>query len=245
MNFEGKTLLDKISIIVRGIGLIVLYMFAGALISAILPHIPLFKYAIGRNILLILSEVLIVAILIIVFYERFFKDLKDFKKNYKKYLKQVIPYWIVGLIIMAFANIIINTIINENGLAANEAANRSVLTSLPLYSILSMCIFAPISEELLFRASFKNAFSNIIWFCLFSGIFFAGMHVATGIESWSIASILKNWKELLYFIPYGSMGIAFSYAFYKTDNIFSSISLHMLQNTMSVILILSAYILGA
>ena len=38
--------------------------------------------------------------------------------------------------------------------------------------------------------------------------------------------------------------VAFGYAFYKTNNIFSSISLHMLHNTISVAFILLATLLG-
>ena len=119
-----------------------------------------------------------------------------------------------GFVLMFLSNILINTIISD-GIAVNESANRNTLATLPIYSVLAMCIMAPICEELLFRASFKEAFKHAITFSLFTGILFAGMHVATGIESWSISYLAKNWHELLYFIPYGSVGVAFGYAFYK------------------------------
>ena len=242
MNFEGKTFLDKFMIILRGIGIIILYMVASPLLSILFSKSFLNKGYVGKNIALILVETIIMFTLILIFHKRFFNDFKDFKKNYKKYLKTVIPYWVVSFIIMWFSNIIINMIISDGALAANESANRELLGQFPIYAIIAMTILAPISEELLFRASFKNAFSNIVFYSLFTGLLFAGMHVATGIESWSITSLLKNWQELLYFIPYGSMGIAFSYAFYKTDNIFSSISLHVMHNSLTLLFLLIALI---
>lgn len=244
MGFQAKNILDKVMIILRGIGLIFLYMVISPLFIALLSSTPLNKGFIGKNLVYILAEALVLLILIIIFNKRITKDWKDFKKNYKKYLKQGLICWFIGFIIMFMSNIIINMIIVDGGMAANESANREVLNQFPIYSILAMCIMAPVCEELLFRASFKNGFSKAITFCLFTGILFAGMHVATGIESWSISYLIKNWQQLLYFIPYSSVGIAFGYVFYKTDNIFSSISMHMFHNSLSVAFILLAMLSG-
>ena len=243
MGVKCNNMLDKIMVILRGFGLIMLYMFLAPILMILFKSLPFSDTFIGKNITYILAELVTMLILIAIFHQRFFKDWKDFKVNYKKYLKQVIFYWIIGFVLMFLSNILINTIISD-GIAVNESANRNTLATLPIYSVLAMCIMAPICEELLFRASFKEAFKHAITFSLFTGILFAGMHVATGIESWSISYLAKNWHELLYFIPYGSIGVAFGYAFYKTNNIFSSISLHMLHNTISVAFILLATLLG-
>ena len=89
MNFEGKTFLDKLMIILRGIGIIILYMVASPLLSVLFSKTFLNKSYIGKNIALILVEAIIMSILILVFHKRFFNDFKDFKKNYKKYLRIV------------------------------------------------------------------------------------------------------------------------------------------------------------
>lgn len=244
MGFKCKNFWDKLMVILRGFGLILLYMVFSPLILLLFSCLPIKNTFIGDNLIYIFSELIVLIILIIIFHQRFFKDWQDFKLNYKKYLKQIIRYWIFGFIIMFMANIIINMIISDGAMAANETANRKTLTNLPIYSVLAMCIMAPICEELLFRASFKNAFSKAITFCLFTGFVFSFMHVATGIETWSLSYLTNHWKELLYFIPYGSVGVAFGYAFYKTDNIFSSISLHIMHNTLTVLLIFLAMLLG-
>ena len=245
MNFEGKIFLNKILVILKGLGLIFLYIILSPLILQVFLKTPLKKSFIGLNLAYLMAELIVLAILLLIFNKRIIKDFKAFKKNYKKYLKTVIPYWIIGFIIMFFSNIIINFLISNGGLAANETANRDILGKLPIYSVFAMCFLAPICEELVFRASFKKAFKNIITFSLFTGLLFAGMHVATGISSWNPSSLIANWKDLLYFIPYGSVGIAFSYAFYKTDNIFSSISLHVIHNSLTVAFLLLAFATGA
>ncbi len=244
MELENKNL-NKIMVILRGLGLIFLYVVLSPLILKIFLSTPLKNSFIGLNLLYLMAELVVLAILLVIFKKRVSRDFKDFKKNYKKYLKTVIPYWIIGFVIMLFSNIIINIVISNGSLAANEAANRNILTKLPIYSVFAMCLFAPICEELIFRASFKNAFKNIIWYSLFTGLLFAGMHVATGITSWNPANLIANWKALLYFIPYGSVGIAFSYAFFKTDNIFSSISLHVIHNSLTVFFLIIAFLTGA
>lgn len=247
MEFEGKILLNKIFIILKGFGLIFLYLISsGLIINLMFPNFDESYYNKPFFIIcLIFTEILVTGALLLLFHKRVSRDFKDFKKNYKKYLKTVIPYWIIGFVIMLFSNVIINIVISNGSLAANEAANRNILTKLPIYSIFTMCLFAPICEELVFRASFKNAFKNIICYSLFTGLLFAGMHVATGINSWSLSNLLANWKDLLYFIPYGSVGIAFSYAFFKTDNIFSSISLHIIHNSLTIFFIIVAFFTGA
>lgn len=245
MDFKCDTFLDKLVVIFRGIGLIFLYMVGTVLLAAIAHLTPLVKSNTGKSIAYILIDVIVLTILCVLFAKRLKVDFKDFKKNWRKYLRIVIPYYILGVIVMMVSNIVINTIINNGGLAANESANREILSGYPIASVISMCIMGPICEELLFRASFKNAFKNIVTYCLFTGILFAGVHVANGINSWNILTIISKWRELLYFIPYSAVGVAFSYAFYKTDNIFSSISLHILHNSLTVALLLLATLGGA
>lgn len=245
MNTEKINILEKALVLTKAACLIILYMAITPLITNIFLLTPLKNSKAGQNIALIVGDALIVLALILIFHKRILTDFKKFKKDYKKYLKLAFHYWFLGFIIMCVSNIIINIFITSGGLAANESANRTILQGFPLYSLVAMCFLAPISEELLFRAAFKDAFKNIIIYSLFTGLLFAGMHVATGIESWNISYLIKNYQELLYFIPYGSLGICFGYAFFKTDNIFTSISMHIFHNSLSVAMILLSFLGGA
>ena len=41
--------------------------------------------------------------------------------------------------------------------------------------------------------------------------------------------------DVLFIIPYSSLGLAFAYTYYKTDNIFSTISMHLIHNTRNLL----------
>ena len=131
---------------------------------------------------------------------------------------------------MIISNLIIVVFIN-NKIASNEESVRSLIDILPLYMIFSVSIFAPLTEELIFRKGIREIFNNKYLYIIISGIFFASMHVTS--EDLGI-------NTLLYLIPYSSLGITFAYTYYKTNNIFSTIMLHSFHNTMAIII----YIIG-
>ena len=97
---------------------------------------------------------------------------------------------------------------------------------------ISTVLFAPINEELTFRKSIRDAINNKWAYVLLSGIIFGGLHVI---------SYVSSPLDLVYLIPYCSLGISFALLYYKTNNIFSSISMHMMHNLLSIIV----YLLGA
>ena len=80
-------------------------------------------------------------------------------------------------------------------------------------------------------SGFLMAFSNNKFtkylFILISGILFGSMHV--------IGSVTSVY-DYLYIIPYSALGISFAALLYKTDNIFSTITIHSIHNTASIIL---------
>ena len=161
----------------------------------------------------------------------YYKDIKDnlykyFNYNFKTNLKTSISYWLVGLLIMYFSNSIIAIVMNGE-IAENETAVRSLIDDLPLYMAFSVMIYAPVVEELVFRKSIRNFINNKWVYVLVSGIIFGGLHALT-----SITDVIS----LLYLIPYCSLGIIFGLLYYKTDNIFSTIIVHSIHNTLAFIL---------
>ena len=167
------------------------------------------------------------AILLIILYRKTLKtDFKDFIKNFGNYSDIALKYWILGFIAMVVSNKIIISLFPIE-LAANEQGVREIIQSVPFIAFFSICIFAPISEELIFRKAFKDCFKEKWTFILISGFVFGFLHV--------IGSF-KSLYDLFYIIPYSSLGIAFAYIYYKTNNIFSSIFVHCMHNTILVIL---------
>ena len=167
------------------------------------------------------------ALLLIFMYRKVLKkDLKDFFKNFGNYSDIAIKYWILGFIAMVVSNKIIISLFPIE-IAVNEQGVREIIKSIPFISFFSICIFAPISEELIFRKAFKDCFKGKWLFILMSGFVFGLLHVIGSFNSL---------YDLLYIIPYSSLGISFAYIYYKTDNIFSSIFVHCMHNTILVIL---------
>jgi len=173
----------------------------------------------------IFVTLLILFIFIIIFRDKIIPDFYNFKKNGKKYIKENFKYWIIGLIIMIFTNLIIGLIFNN--MATNEELNRQTLFNSPISSIISMIITAPIIEELITRKTFKEVFSNQYVYIIVSGLIFGSLHLLSA----------TTITEILYVIPYSALGCAFAKIYYNTDNLWTNIFFHSLHNLIAIIII--------
>ena len=210
---------------------IVLLIFYCSGLFALIP-ILLFNIDINTcsdttyNILRLIPNVAL-AIVMIIIYRTYLKEkVKDFFKKFGDYTDIALKYWALGFVGMIVSNYIIISI-SPVKMASNEQGIREIISVIPFTSFISICIFAPIAEELIFRKAFKDCFKNKWLFIFISGITFGALHVIGSISSL---------YDLLYIIPYSSLGIAFAIIYYKTDNICSSIFAHMLHNTLLVLI---------
>ena len=222
----------KIKNILKTLGLILLL-----LVFSIIPIIFLSSLGINYNnfsyaskvIYSFICDILLILIFIFIYKKDIFKDFKNyFNKNIYTNLKTSIKYWIIGLIIMITSNLIIS-IITNGAIASNEEAVRSLIDKAPLYMIFELVIYAPLTEEIIFRKSMKDIFKNKYIYIISSGLIFGLMHIISSINSPI---------ELLYIIPYSSLGIVFATLYHKTNNIFSTITIHSIHNGLTLILYL-------
>lgn len=151
------------------------------------------------------------------------KEIKDFKLNYKKYFKILISIWFIGFILMIISNYFIT---KTSSLPSNELSVRTYMNTKFVESIITMVIMAPILEEITFRYSFSKI-KNKYLYLIISTILFAMIHINP-----------ENASELPFLIPYGFLGLSFSLIFYKTKNIFASITAHALHNYIIIMLLL-------
>lgn len=167
--------------------------------------------------------------------------IKDFKEYFKKFRENFdisFKYYFAGLIIMIVSNLSI-TLFFSGAQANNEDAVRSMINLAPLYMIFSVSIYAPFVEELIFRKSIKDGFFSLFennkftkfLYIFISGLIFSSLHVI---------GMTNSYLDYLYIIPYLGLGASFAALYYRTDNIFSSISMHSLHNTVAIILYLVA-----
>jgi len=177
-------------------------------------------------ILTICSNTGLLIVLICMYFKTLKEDIKKIKGNFYNMMDTGIKYWLIGLVVMMVSNIIIGLFI-PSAQATNEQGVQELIKSSGVLSVIAVGILAPIIEELTFRKAFKDVFKNKWAFILSSGLIFGALHV--------VLSLSSLW-DLFYIIPYSSLGIAFGYIYYKTDNIYTSIIMHMFHNTVLTIL---------
>lgn len=185
---------------------------------------------INKNIIYILIEISFIIILYLIYRKDLKKEFTLYKNNFKKDFTLGFKLWILGLLIMLISNIIINKFYGSP--ANNNVAVLNELKKMPIYMLFSACIAAPFCEEIIFRKSLRNIFKSDIIFILFSGLIFGFIHTMASTES----------GQLLYMIPYGTFGIIFGYMYVKTNSIMTSMTFHMIHNTL--LTLMSLYTMG-
>ena len=220
--------------------LIFLILLIGMIIFPYLPmelfHFNINNLSPGMKILYsFVCDLGYMIIIFLIYKDKIIKEFKEYFNNFKDNFKSSLRCYIVGFMIMVISNSLIN-IFFAGASANNEETVRILIQAYPLYMIFSVAIYAPLVEETIFRRTFKDIFkpfdnSKYIKYLYvgLSGLIFGAMHIL-GQSSSSI--------DYLYVIPYASLGCAFAWLYYKTDNLFSTIILHSLHNLVAVILFL-------
>ncbi len=173
---------------------------------------------------------IIVEILFIISLFYINKDLitqfKEFIKNFKTLIKEYFKYWPMAFGLMIIANLTLLLIMPDNTANNQEAINK-MMTTVPVYIIISAVIFAPIVEEIVFRLAFRKIFKNDTIFILLSGIIFGAFHVVGSLDSL---------MDLLFIIPYSIPGLVFAYTLVKSKNVYVPMTLHFFHNGFTMLL---------
>lgn len=219
--------------------IIVVLMFFFASYTQIIP-IKLFNMDINNLsakdtvLLATFSDFILVVVLTIIYRKTLKEDFKKLKDNFYSCMDCGIKYWLLGLVTMMVSNILIMFIFTE-AKAGNEEGVQNLIAGSGFISLIAIGILGPIIEELTFRKAFHDVFKNKWLFVLISSFIFGGLHVVLTLNS--------LW-DLVYIIPYCSLGVAFGLMYAKTANIYTSIIMHMFHNTaITTISIFGAMIL--
>ena len=215
--------------LIRGI-LIIVFYFLGANILSIIFSFFINKSIIPPwgNIYYLLIHLIIATILILVYKKNLIIDFKIFKKNYKKDLKESLIIYLKGIFIMYASNYILISIFKLSS-SVNQLENIELIKNSMITHSIIIVLIAPFLEEIVFRLSFNKMTKNPKLYAIITGVIFGTAHVI---------SSLSNPLMILLTIPYSAMGIALGYAYKKTDTIFSSLAMHMLHNSFSLIIII-------
>lgn len=222
MILESKKLIKNI---VRGLLVFFLFWYSSyfQLIPILLLKMNIKNLSGSMQVALSAFSGLVVSLILFLVYRKSLKeDFKKFRDNFDENIDSGFKCWSAGLLVMMVSNIIL-TVVFKSGGANNENAVQEMIKSLPWLMLINAGIIAPFNEEIVFRKTLKDIFKNKWLFIFFSFLLFGGAHVIGS------ATTLVDY---LYIIPYGSLGAAFAVAYYKTDTVFTSLSLHMIHNTI-------------
>lgn len=161
-------------------------------------------------------------------------EIQLFLSQIEKVLKEVITHQALMYILNFICNLIILLV---SGLEESNNQQQVIeLLHAQLFSTVFITIvFAPLVEELVFRASIfsivgkkRRSLAIVLASCAF-GL----LHVLGSVFS-------GDWLDCLYLISYASMGFCLCRCYLKTETIVGPILLHCLNNTISVIILLMA-----
>ncbi len=172
------------------------------------------------------SSIIVSFILLIIYRKDLIEEFKKFKKDLLKNIDTGLICWLTGIIIMIIINFILITVFKSNG-ANNENAVQELIKISPWIMGIDICLIAPFNEELVFRKAIKDIIKNKYLFVFLSFLIFGGAHVV---------SSAKTLVDYLYIIPYGVLGAVFAIAYYKTDTVYTSMTFHIIHNTMAFLI---------
>lgn len=179
-----------------------------------------------ENYLTLFSDTFLFVVLALMYYRELKNGIIAFKKNFNRLFETSFKYWLLGFIGMVVSNGLI-AVLFPSATPGNEQSVQSMIDVTPFLMLICAGVLAPIIEEITFRQAFKDVFKNGKIFVLVSGIVFGLLHVI-----FAYTSLI----DFIYVIPYSLLGISLAYMVYKTDNICSSILMHMIHNSLIIIL---------
>lgn len=204
------------------LGIFFLYFISDIiyLVPLVAMSIDISKLSLSTQIILMVIADLLVSIMLFLIYKKYLiEKWHDFKNNFNNYFETGIKAWLIGLGIMWVCNFLLAEFspVKE---AINENQVQALITASPILAMMLTTVFAPINEEMIFRKSIQDFIKHKWLFIIISGLIFGYLHVSSS----------ESLFDFLYIIPYGALGGAFAYALSKTDNIYTTILMHMLHN---------------
>lgn len=154
----------------------------------------------------------------------------------KKGTKNLIKWTFVATFIMLGINLANGFILDLIGIEVAESVNQNMLEAFLREDFIKIAfgatVLAAVYEELIFRGIFFRIFVNNSRFKAYIITFLAfGLpHLIPGLIESGVA-------ELMFLPLYGLMGVVFAYVYEKTGSIYTAMGAHLLNNTLSILII--------
>ena len=175
----------------------------------------------------------ILVIMILCFRKQLVHDFKIFKEYFREYMTLTVKTWLKSLVVTMIIGIILSIVTNTSQ-SNNQENLQTMFGVYPIFIALLSMLYAPFAEELLFRGVFRKFIKSKYLFIITSGVLFGLLHVIDD---------SKTLSEFSYVLVYSSLGMFLASLYYKTNNLFTNISFHFLQNTLGVLGMILIYLL--
>lgn len=156
-----------------------------------------------------------------------------FREHTQSNLKMSAYLVVVILVVNMVLSLLIG-LLTQTGNSVNQEEIRNASTVLPLMTILSTCVFAPIIEETVFRA---GAFSCLrgktgFWIAaLISSILFGSIHIVDSL-------LAGNLVDVSYLLVYAGIGMVLAYGYEKSSSCMVPCVVHAANNIISMLFML-------
>ena len=179
---------------------------------------------------------LIMFVVVLLFYKKYLKkDLVLFKLNKKDYIKKIISYFLIFLVVKygvaLFSSLLLVMLGSDLVTSENQESVVTLAKTLPFMMMISTSLLAPFVEEGIFRLGIKKVINNKYLFILVSGLIFGFMHI--------FPTELPIYVALIESLNYVTMGLLLAYIYNETDNIYVVVIIHALNNLLSMLMILA------
>lgn len=196
----------------------------------------------GSFFLQTVGYILVSGVFVVIFYSILKEDLIEFTSHWKRHLLIAIISFAVMYGLTELTNYIFYVLELPLSSSNQDFIINALKSETFIYVAISVVFLAPFVEEVIFRKLLFGAIeSNLklpkIVVVIISTVIFSLIHLSS--ELTLVFSDISNFKYLVAFFLYAPLAFVLSFSYsYSKNNIFTVIIVHMLNNLLSLILIL-------
>lgn len=167
--------------------------------------------------------------------KKLISEWNKFKEYFKKYEFKVIKNYVASYLVMILINVILVYVFKIEDSSTNQQAVESILFSSPFMVGTLTILFAPLLEEIVFRGGlFLGIQSKVgtLFATLISSLSFGLIHVLPQLQ------VSSNPLELLFIIPYASLGFFMVKSVKDTNSLWGGIGFHFINNLVATLAVL-------
>lgn len=229
---------SKKLILLYFIGYMIIGVFAISIVGSILSSLFINEtmsdeviYNFSFKLSLILQNIVEIIVLVLCFI--FGRKILSFSQINKKKVAISFLIGICFFIVNESIGFLINLIPGITN-SSNQEMIIKIIEENPFSAFISVVIFAPIVEELVFRGGIYNLLKNKLsenLSLILSSLIFGLLHVIFGLLAFEIS-------EFIFLIAYFILGLGFGFIYKKTNNIYICIIVHFINNLISFLILL-------